>query len=995
MPALLYNRRRRRGKASSACSLCPEATKTKMLFWCTASNIAIAAAICGVTCVDAMAPPYPELLEESRKYRELHESLFPNISYSSLPSLPSGIWESTFDYRQRQQQQQQQQYRQLQLLRKRDRDLESAITSIERNPAMDADKAATASASNSTKETQHFSNEICRFLDDNECEEIETSFMNMASKTRANIVRMNKNDGSSTSDSDNTIFNSSDSSGVDADVGNNEKPKYTLRTLVILVAWKDQEERREWMPRDRVDHLWNGIGADDEIPTGSIKNYTERQAYGTVNFVADVLEWQTIDNTEAFYANGRAGRPGPTEPMLRTAFHNILDTMDAEGFPWDDYDSNNDGIIDHVQFLHTGYGAEIGGIDCYTKAPMMDRIWSHAMPESRGKWVSPTTGKKLGGWSTSSVFSGKCDKNIAQLGIMVHEFYHTLGLPDLYDRDQPYAAVKGVGGLGGLGIFCMMACPFGSNNNQKFLGSLSPWGKMDVGFIAEPIEITHNGTYTARPSNDFADIFSIRRGFPEGEKLLLENRQNTGFDSSLWAGGMLIYKVEETGGHNGNQRHGFPGQIDAPEEGDAWPSNGLHYPIALLQADGRYDLETGINNGDVEDFYRYPDQKLMPGNGELIATDEGTYPNSDSYALGDIKRTGIVIDNFQEAEDGSGVFTFRVTFPDNETEILLESPSPSTTTTNIPSTHPAKFPIQVPTQNPTSSTINISSKIPTKLPTQNPTSSTTNISSKIPTRLPTQNPTKDSAHPSTNVPSKIPTRLPTQNPTQDSAHPSTNIPSKIPTKLSTHNPNTGSKLSTKAPRPARTDPPTQSLLPSESDYPTENLLDNEPIVSEQTGAPFTKAPEKAIPVLQPPVGMQAPTTTYPTISSAPSSSFTPTSECNGILDVGITTDSNPHETTWEILSAATSRYVTGFGLHNDNDTEQTKTLEEYTEYHWKICVLFSEKEPALLFRIHDTGKDGLQPPGKYSVSMDGVLIASGGPFPDGSQTIEFSTAQSG
>ena len=59
--------------------------------------------------------------------------------------------------------------------------------------------------------------------------------------------------------------------------------------------------------------------------------------------------------------------------------------MDMEGFDWTIYDSDNDGYIDSIQFLHSGYGAEIGGIDCYTGSAMEDRIWAHAMPEGRGK----------------------------------------------------------------------------------------------------------------------------------------------------------------------------------------------------------------------------------------------------------------------------------------------------------------------------------------------------------------------------------------------------------------------------------------------------------------------------------------------------------------------------------------------------------------------------------------------------------------------------------
>jgi hypothetical protein len=37
--------------------------------------------------------------------------------------------------------------------------------------------------------------------------------------------------------------------------------------------------------------------------------------------------------------------------------------------------------------------------------------------------------------------------------------------------------------------------------------------------------------------------------------------------------------------------------------------------------------------------------------------------------------------------------------------------------------------------------------------------------------------------------------------------------------------------------------------------------------------------------------------------------------------------------------------------------------------------------------------DGLRPPGKYSLSLDGTLIESGGPFAGDSVTKEFSTIE--
>ena len=92
-----------------------------------------------------------------------------------------------------------------------------------------------------------FSMEICRYLSGSECEEIENAFVKHAAKTQ-------------------TV----------------SKTQKEIRTLVILVLWRDQQNRRDWMTREKIDHLWNGKGSDEHIPTGSIKNYTETQVRITI-----------------------------------------------------------------------------------------------------------------------------------------------------------------------------------------------------------------------------------------------------------------------------------------------------------------------------------------------------------------------------------------------------------------------------------------------------------------------------------------------------------------------------------------------------------------------------------------------------------------------------------------------------------------------------------------------------------------------------------------
>lgn len=62
--------------------------------------------------------------------------------------------------------------------------------------------------------------------------------------------------------------------------------------------------------------------------------------------------------------------------------------------------------------------------------------------------------------------------------------------------------------------------------------------------------------------------------------------------------------------------------------------------VALLQADGRYDLELGINGGDYSDFFR---KDFFGGVDFLYPSYDdpllGPFPNTDSYAQGMVART--------------------------------------------------------------------------------------------------------------------------------------------------------------------------------------------------------------------------------------------------------------------------------------------------------------------------------------------------------------------
>ena len=91
-------------------------------------------------------------------------------------------------------------------------------------------------------------------------------------------------------------------------------------------------------------------------------------------------------------------------------------------------------------------------------------------------------------------------------------------------------------------------------------------------------------------------IYVITDPFPDKEYLIIEMRYGMKWDEDFTGHGIVIYHVDNLAGDDNliQSTRGFPGHSN-------WPAE--HYRVAVLQADGRYDIEQLINNGDETDFW--------------------------------------------------------------------------------------------------------------------------------------------------------------------------------------------------------------------------------------------------------------------------------------------------------------------------------------------------------------------------------------------------------
>jgi len=387
-------------------------------------------------------------------------------------------------------------------------------------------------------------------------------------------------------------------------------PSGAVNNLVVMIRFADHTGRT-LPPVADVDVLFNAVGGDATLaPTGSVRDVYLQNSYNQFQLNSDVQAWVTLSQTEAYYANGQSG-DSTLWQGLREALTILDQTVDFSNF-----DSDGDGKMDAIAFLHSGYGAEWGGTDV-DGTGQNDRIWSHRWSMQSSAWTSEE-GVTVNDYHISPALWSTSGSEIGRIGVIAHETGHFFGLPDLYDTN---------GGGQGIGSYGLMANSWDFEGTQYCPPNFSPWSKTQLGWYS-PQVISTAGEYTLREAEQHADVYKITQGFPNGEYLLVENRQNSGFDCTLPQGGLAIWHIDEQAGHN---TEGYPGQRN-------WPENGNHYQVALLQADGGYGLEQSNDRGDAGDVYH-------GSVNSSISEGPGGYPNTDTYQGGVVNQTGVSINN--------------------------------------------------------------------------------------------------------------------------------------------------------------------------------------------------------------------------------------------------------------------------------------------------------------------------------------------------------------
>ena len=304
------------------------------------------------------------------------------------------------------------------------------------------------------------------------------------------------------------------------------------RGLVIMAEFPD----RRFLSDDSHDR-WNAIlnekGYSENGAMGCVGDYFRDQSNGLFDIQFDLLGPVMVSHERSYY--------GENDPSMAD-FDKRVDELVVEAcravagsVDFTDYDWDGDGYVDMVYVLYAGGGEHVQGADA-------DLIWPHEwFVSGYGQWPDgyEIDGVRVDIYACSSELvweDSDSEGRLSGLGTFCHEFSHCLGLPDLYTYS----------GRNMMGNWDLMAN--GTYNNDSWCpAGYSAYEKMVCGWASPVVLDADTAVAELLPMSMGGNAFVVRNDAADAaadEYYLLENRQQTGWDSYVPGSGLTITHVD-------------------------------------------------------------------------------------------------------------------------------------------------------------------------------------------------------------------------------------------------------------------------------------------------------------------------------------------------------------------------------------------------------------------------------------------------------------------
>ncbi len=299
--------------------------------------------------------------------------------------------------------------------------------------------------------------------------------------------------------------------------------------LVVLINFSDTK-MQSGNTRDVFDRMHNAPDYRDNGAYGSARQYFIDQSMGKYQPQFDVVGPVTLPKKMSYYGSNDAtgnDKMNQVAEMVQDA----CKLADKAGVDFSQYDNNNDGMVDFVYFIYAGYGEADSGI--------AETVWPHMYWLYEGNGITLTLdGKKINTYACGSELNYGTKKRDG-IATFCHEFSHVLGLPDMYTTDGSNHKTLGMWDILDYGPY---------NNDGNTPPSYSAYERFFLGWL-EPTILNSASTVTIPElqSSNAAGLIAkdgthnlIGNDPNPTTFFLLENRQQTGWDTYIPGHGMLI-----------------------------------------------------------------------------------------------------------------------------------------------------------------------------------------------------------------------------------------------------------------------------------------------------------------------------------------------------------------------------------------------------------------------------------------------------------------------
>ena len=326
--------------------------------------------------------------------------------------------------------------------------------------------------------------------------------------------------------------------------------RHTVGTFVGLCLLIQFPDMKGSVKQAEVTDFCNKQGYTGFNNKGSVRDYFFDVSDGKLTYTNIVAPWYTAKKPRKYYTDETVEQPIRARQLILEA----LAYHKSKGFSFTGLTSDDQSYIYAINVFYAGKR-----VNNWAKG-----LWPHAFHLQAPVQLAP--GKLAHDYQITDLPAE------LSLGTFCHENGHMIcDFPDLYDYGYE---------SNGIGGYCLMCG--GGNADPKNPTHIGAYLKHAAGWSSQVTNLLPGANVTlAAAKNQFG---LLRRD--KTQYFIVENRAKSGRDASLPDAGLAIWKIDEVG--------------DNSNEAMTATS---HYECSLIQADGRTDLEMGIDDGGPGDLY--------------------------------------------------------------------------------------------------------------------------------------------------------------------------------------------------------------------------------------------------------------------------------------------------------------------------------------------------------------------------------------------------------